>query len=421
MASQYKSPSLMLSSSALFFASASICLALGPVYWYTGSSLLTPLRTAKILLLVTLAALCFSDVVKRGRTVRVNRTVLYPFISVILIAFISSFRETAVGVVWNYMASFVVPLFVIGIFSWAACREFPVWSALRWAARLFAILAIPVSLAAYAGFPQWQNPFQQPEQWLYQTGFGGSRTGWGVGCGFMLPFLFLDLISAKRVLPRVFSLLLLIGVVLSLLVTSGRGGVVGSFIVFTVMILFSTRGDMFQRGTYLACFFALALPALFVFSEELRFTTILEGDFRGAGGARIDANQAALRSVDGSILATGMGPAGLDLTRMGFEFESVHNLWINLLLESGVFMVLGVATIFLGLVWELYQRKSALRSVHPALSAVLLSMLLLALHFSLIEPRSVFGQFFNALMFWAAMGSMVGVSGRNSKANGLAR
>lgn len=414
MGSSYKLTKLRVSSSTLFFSLASLCLALGPIYWYTASSLLVPIRTAKLVLLFILAGLFVFDVTKSGRVFRINREVLYPFFIVIVIAVVSSFREMAAGVVLDYLVSFFVPLLIISIFAWAARREFSVWSILKWAARLFAVLAIPVSMAAYADFPQWQNPFQHPAQWLYQTGFGGSRTGWGVGCSFMLPFLFSDLISAKRFLSRFFFLLLLVGVVSSLLVTSGRGGVLGSFIVLIVMVLFSSRGNVLKRGIYLALFLSLAVPALFVFSEELRFTSILQGDLRGAGGARIDANLAALSMIDGRVLFGGMGPGGLDLTTMGFEFESVHNLWINLLLESGVFMVFSVAAIFVGLGRMLYRKRAVLQSIAPTLPAVLLSMLLLALHFSLIEPRSVFGQFFNALMFWAAMGSMIGVRGANS-------
>jgi O-antigen ligase len=108
----------------------------------------------------------------------------------------------------------------------------------------------------------------------------------------------------------------------------------------------------------------------------------------------------------------GYGFDQLVLADFGLGYQDVHNLWLRLATEAGVFLPLafaGLISAFLVRVRSLFRvvtrdERIALYS----LAAVVFNGLLL----TLFEPNTLLGTFQNSASWWASVGALIGLASR---------
>lgn len=244
-----------------------------------------------------------------------------------------------------------------------------------------------VSMAAIVLMPNYPSPLNE-ELSLFQTGFGGSRTGWAPSIALYLPWLYsLNLLSAT------ITLLALAAIVGNQISVVGRAGLLASFIPFGLWGWLSRRWKIFiisVAGLSVAIFYAIFN------AETLRLSL---GGMSGTDGldefssGRWEQYEVAMRAImDNPFLGYGIGRLYYD-----GEYWTIHNIILRFAVEGGVINAMLIIAIILIPILRTFRRVRGRNTSASTLAAVL--TVISGVINAMFEPEGMFGTF-NQVCFW---------------------
>jgi hypothetical protein len=247
---------------------------------------------------------------------------------------------------------------------------------------------------------------------ISNSGFTGARTGWGVVVGPTAIFAAVLLMEgAKRWSARtIFAVVIVGAAVLSTMITGARGG---AFAIVAAVALGVMSG---QRSRYTNLIVVAGLIGMLVYLGA--FSIVPDLFFRNLEGSgsvveRLDVLSTGRISsyVQGiqhwiSSPFIGVGPTNALVWVNGGEELPVHNVWLRVLAESGLFV--GVPVFWMTGRWLKLMRD---RPVLPGLNdstgflppSNVRLVLVCGLVLALVEPAVLFGSFNSNLAIWTAI------------------
>lgn len=428
----------MVANIQAFLAAAYV--AISGTYWLPGISP-SIMSLAKISIFGILA---FLGAFAIGRADRTTRNLYFSLALCGTLAFITCALTESSTAGIESLRNFLEPLlWLIALqgMSSQACQQFI--SLLKLFLALASILILYVILAYFGVVPDVATPSELLSgnaayvggSTISNSGFTGSRTGWGVVVGpsaLLTAVLFMD--GSKRSWSRtLFAVLVVVAALFSTMVAGARGG------AFAIVAAIGTGIILSQRSRYTNMIVVALLVGVLVYFGA--FSIIPELFFRnldstGSLGERLDALSTGrissywqgLKHWASSPLI-GVGPTNaLTWVNQG-ELLPVHNLWLRVLAETGVLVGIPVFWIT-GRLLKLMRKESLspvvsdARVFNPPASVRL--VLVCGLVLALVEPAVLFGSFNSNLAIWTAIWMMLkraslidaGMSPRESRPGG---
>ena len=300
--------------------------------------------------------------------------------------------------------------------------------------RAFVIIA---ALAGIALFRTLLNTadWQAPCRWDYDyiIGFGIRHTIWSVGLAVFVPvgaFFFLPE-SGRR--PLVWKFIGIMGTAVligSQFISSGRGGILASLLALGGLMLLPS----FRRLAFAVILIGLLAGIPFLddscakhlkldrwtvtepISEAVNPDAWAKTPLDNLSTRRIQGYLLGLEKVaERPLLGHGLGQVRLD-TPWGTQTE-IHNLWLKWAVYTGIaapLLLLFMVGLILRTGWRLFRDQS--RSEVQRGTAALLSLILLSgLVISMLEIDIPIGVFQRTAIWWAAAGTLVGLSAKSSR------
>lgn len=377
--------------------------ALGPIYWLPNVS---P-AAMQILKFALFAAICirlgWKWVQSGGRLSRKPFFLLSVAIAAIILCSVT--HDSPIDDI-AALGNYALPLIVVGVvplLSMASRTEIEM--GLRGAPVLFACIAILVPLGLVFPALNWMNPFSLEihnfEGSQTFTGFGGSRTGWSLGASF-LGALALANVASSDGKGKKWNFLIVVIIGAATFIPGGRVGMAAfALMLISIVALGALRKSTVRTSLYwLGITFVTVLVAL-TFAEELRLASLFTGDLREGTTGRTEGWKFGL-DIFMSNPIFGIGEYEADLIGRAEGYGAVHNVLLNYLVKYGVVGTLPMLAFFLWLFVRIYSRRRDALVHYPTLVAALMFASTSAIVW--LEPYAVFGAFFNALVFWFAVG-----------------
>ena len=401
-------------------------LGTAPVYWLPG----LPIGSMQVIKLALIAGACgviWYEAVQRGhRLFPPGLAGLTGFYLVLLTSFTGVMRSVSIGeaisVLENLGQSFLF-LWTLYIFY---TRGGNVVRVFRRAAVMIVLLSIPPITNWFTGIPGWSHG----ESPLWSTGFTDKRSGWTQGLAFYLPVVVaIPFFGSKR--KTTTYLLTLTGMAILLIgqfVTGGRSGLLSSFVVLAlVSILLLPRTISFAL-------FAVLLGTGFYFADlaydHLRFDHLTSWSYESVNrfsSYRLEDYVAAYELFWSKPLGHGFGGSEQIVMQEFQQSTELHNVWIRLLADGGIFLLLSSISV------TTYLFVKALRGIRPRLLkrireglpvqdstkrkqlllVVCSSVLLAGVTISMVTPRTPIGVFQISAMWWGSAGVIVGITTLN--------
>ncbi|MGD0229333.1 MAG: O-antigen ligase family protein [Syntrophorhabdales bacterium] len=279
------------------------------------------------------------------------------------------------------------------------------------------------------GFPDWRGPQEFSAFPLWVSGFTGLRTGWSNGTALFVPILgAIAFEPNKRSLPtRAVSLLALVSIVGSQVVVGGKAGMLASLL--GLLLLLSFRGMRRYLPLYVAACAVVGICLAGYMYDQMRIDQAAQ--YRQSIG-KIDRFSAGrvLNDIKGIQM-------GLERPIAGYGFDggsagplavvgttgnqrgAIHNLWIRLFVESGIFPPV-IFTLIAIIIYR-HSKKVSIRYVYhsdPAQTgngAVTVGyygriIILTGLVIANLEPAFLFGAFQASSAWWAVAGACASMS-----------
>lgn len=261
-------------------------------------------------------------------------------------------------------------------------------------------------LAGVLSWPSWVNPFLGAPFTISNTGLGGLRTGWSVA--FALIFAFSILASEKSISDwpkhfRYFSLplilLLLIG---NQVVVGGRSGILASFVVLCIWFARTSIRNFLWLALVLVIL-AIYIDTAWLFTH-LRLDRLSENGSGDFSAGRLVSNKIALDIISETPF-TGVGVRSLDEPELQ-RTDLVHNLWLRLWIEYGLFVPLTFLFLNFGILVRAIKKIFSLdhRSTELPYAKSLASLLAAGFVVSMFEPRVLIGTFQTSAVWWFGTG-----------------
>jgi hypothetical protein len=384
-----------------------ILAVIGPVYWLPGVS---PdyIRYAKSAMLFILV---FSQIFSAKESTpslsglkMISLIGVFTFLSSIALLYDDDNSE-----IQQYILSSLYCLFyVIALFNIVSVRNIPqVRKALSYALWIYPIGSLLIILSGIGLIPDFDLPRELFSgvtlnvdtvglNTLSGSGFGGSRTGWGLATCVASTMLLANngWDSSSKTKLNYFVIIVTLSAIYQM-------GARGSFYAFLLCSLISylryTKGSPALKISTLSLF-----AAAYVISMSFRTGTRFDLDISGMSFS--DAMAAITSDRYGTWVfgvdrffespIVGVGIAG---SRLGGNLD-VHNAWIASAARSGLVGFIPAILILYQLVVLSFHR-SVETTKNYGLGIVVLSGILL----SMIEPGFPFGAFFNSTAFWLAV------------------
>ncbi len=319
---------------------------------------------------------------------------------VIITALVFSAPPAVASLSFDFLNYFVISLFIVLGYSLAKYyKQEAVLDCLFYAVVGFSVFGFFVFVDFLFG-GIFVNPIHETKLYLYQTGFHGGRTGWTGICNLFLALaligLLLNISGLKKILLSVSVSILL----LNLLLVDSRGGLVtGIFVILAY--LFALGRDSKTKFVLLSIVFAcFAIVFFYQFADRLlmsRTYLSLVAPEELRSGITSGRMEGYLVALDLYMQAPLVGLGDVDMRDFGQEVEKIHNVWLRVLVEQGLFGFLGLLFFSFGIFYTLFRN-----SQHPW--AVYIMLLVAGLLPTLFEPTGVFGNFFATALFWVAIG-----------------
>jgi hypothetical protein len=298
------------------------------------------------------------------------------------------------------------------------------------AALIIAAHCFFVVTSKVTGFPNWSGPMEWGSRPLSLNGFTGLRTGWSDGTGLFAPILAVAAFGNWKRAPsaKVVSLLGLLCIIGSQVAVAGKAGMLGS--ALGLLMMFSFRGMRKYLPFYVATASIAGICLAGYMYEQMRIEQVAQErqsmrkiDRLSAG--RIGNNMVAIEmGLQRPIQGYGFDidtPGRMRITGLGTRgtLGLVHNLWIRLFVQAGIFLpvVFGVISILL----YKHSKRAFIRYVYrsdphergngaEAVGYYCRIIIPIGLVISNFEPSFLFGAFQASAAWWAVGGAAVSAS-----------
>jgi O-antigen ligase len=207
---------------------------------------------------------------------------------------------------------------------------------------------------------------------------------------------------------RILFGVLVAAIVLSQLVVAGRAGMLASFIGIAWII----TGRGYRR--WVPVFAGAAVAAAFLANDFL-YKAMRLGDIAGHVSSVKDLNKFSAHRVESDIAAWKIfleSPIfGHGFHEITFGSSEIHNLWLRLAVEGGIFLPLGLAWIVWN-IWSAARRIELIRELNAGNqlpTRCYQAVILMGVVMSLFEPRILLGAFQLYALWWATAGIAIGM------------
>lgn len=227
--------------------------------------------------------------------------------------------------------------------------------------------------------------YEFSEVMLSSSGFSIARTSWGIGVALLTLYLLNFARSSK------FKKLLFVSAFLCVLSTGSRGGMIYFCLALCVFI---TMWEVSWRSKFLTFLVTLGLfLTIFIyFGKYLRLSGV-EDITTGRSSQYVYF----LELFKNNYLFGYYSSGGYSLTNYGFEYNQIHNAWLNFILNYGL---IGFSPLFLFLFISLRKVIINFEKINYNLYLVLLC----GLFSTLLEPDTIFSNGYHVLIFWFTLG-----------------
>lgn len=385
----------------------SILGAVGPVYWLPGVS---PANLAifKTVLITLIAVTCCMSQLRRIK--KIDLMILCMLLTIFCLGGVVN------GDIANLSLLFSVAIFIF-FYAASPIRDY---EAIRFVvARAVPIFSIFPLLITYDFLlsSAFLNPFYEYSVFLYSSGFQGGRTGWAFWSNIFLALtLTAHSMSRDRISSFIFLLIALL-IFSSIFLVGSRGGILTAFALLFAYITYILMYFKYNLVSFLILF-TISIPFLFILLniltsgdldfERLRLIQMASNnnneEFLFFDAARQDAISVINTLIEGGIF---LGQGQIDLRNFGFEYERIHNVWLRILVESGIFMV---ALILIFSIFRVHRLVGFSKRYSNSFFLIIIPVLI----GSLVEPTVVFGNFQASLFFWILISSAVALQENRS-------
>lgn len=361
-----------------------VIFGLGPIYWFPGVPQVA-ITAAKIAALTTfVVALLFNN------PFRTRERLAVPLVILLWAATISSLYH---GDAYVFNAVALAGIAVVAAVAALNDAQQALWKSLEKGVLIFTFFALVVIFDGLTG-GSMRNPFYEYPYPLYLSGFQGGRTGWGSACGFMMAVALIAALNAKTPRRHGFWLAVALVIAVNPILVGTRGGTLGTALLFLAYgaMIARSKGGLSARGLAALGGLLLLLAGLIIFNWESiqysRVWTSFSEDSLLEENSRITGYAMALDAFAKHPLA-GFGEFSLEGT---LGYNEIHNLWLRLMVERGVFAGLITSGVLIFLLTPLAKNRA---KGSPLL-------LIAGLVPTMFEPTAIFGNFFSTFAFWMA-------------------
>lgn len=368
-------------------------IATGPIYWFlmVPYSFFQPLKmVVAFVLAASVLLIGYKEVFDRPGTLQ--RSGAYLVFGIIVLS-IPAMAVNQQDLSLLYLARYLILLGMTVSFYWVLMdRQF-----VRRLPIVVACVMIPVTLLTVAdwllnlGMDGLSTEKYLHGRRLYQTGFGGGRTGWSHGLAIVGLFM-LWLFGGRTDRLRYLFLATFVCTVLSQIACQSRGG-----LVVTALGAFGLL--LYQRNFLAMILLAIIFAVFFIANpevnwlEHLRIEALFKTgeDFTTGRGEQYTL---AIALLDDPItMFMGLGPKGY---KPYFESKllevEIHNVWLRLLIEYGIFIVLFIIGYLIKSFYSMIKKNT---TVIP-----IVIILIVGLISTLFEPNAIFYSFQAHLLWW---------------------
>jgi hypothetical protein len=381
-------------------ASLLVFMSLGPVYWFGA----VPIELIQYFCLMFLFFFCgfstFSLVQHKKSIIKTNAFTYSEFVLLFIFMFISAVINSDINSFTNRMFDLIFIFILIKIILQDSyifhLIRVNIWKS-GW---MIVILSIIILSSFLLNIPNWNTPFGVDGRYppLSFVGFAGSRTGWSLGVLFLMPLFF---ISGYRFF-RCRKILLIISVILYIVavaIPAGRTGIIMSFLNSVLIFYIYFKGSLIKFFIGVITIFSIGL--FLIFNAELfRLSSLFSGSGDISSG-RMEGNYLAISLI---LESPFWGHGSIDLTEYGLAYGSIHNFWLKMGAEYGLFVILILASMFLKFFLFIYKIRGKMDTVDVGLFICILNGLV----FTLVEPGAILGQLKLQVVFWVSIALLLG-------------
>ena len=319
------------------------------------------------------------------------------------------FYSADIGSALSVIKDFSLCFIMLWTFYIASSFDLPYEKIFFIAALVVAIHCVLVDSSYFFGFPNWRGPSHFVAPQLSVSGFGALRTGWSNGVSLFVPFLCgAFFFKRTKTFVKVVALFSIVMIITSQIIVAGRAGLIASLISLVYLI--------YQKKNKLGlfAFFFIALFLLVEFSDY--FITLMRVEPVASHGVSTEF----LDDVSAGRLSSGLFAIKMASKKMlfGYGFGNfkihgmeVHNLWLRLFVEGGIFLPALFIVILLLIMRNARKLVSILLINFEVTSErdlsyyyVLNAVLIAGFFISLFEPRALLGSFQTSSIWWASAG-----------------
>jgi O-antigen ligase len=391
-------------------------MASAPVSWLPGVGV-GGLARAKLGIAAFGCALVWTYAVQRGRGIHTPARSLIA-LGVVILAAGFAFAQGHPDIVTHRVLDFVFGISMLWTFYLLLRLGGKPFRALGEAGIIIALLGLITISSLLFQMPNWESPTVFMAKPLWAGGFGSTRTSWSNGIALFLPCAFAFLAQRRDRARFVGLAAVSVGILGSQVVSGGRAGLLGA----TFGLLF-VSWKLLSRRSAIALWFAGAVGAFLLspyLAVQLRFTrlseqTVMSHALDRFSAGRLKSSAAAIRLAEARPL-TGYGFGQTDL-RYVTNARDIHNLWLRLLVDGGVFLPLAFL-FFTGIVarsafqcLSLHRRSSrsgmVVRKPTSAALVALPAVFGSGVLVTLFEPNYLLGTFQISAVWWAGAGVLL--------------
>lgn len=287
---------------------------------------------------------------------------------------------------------------------------------------IITLFAATTVVSILTGLPDWHVPSEMdPSASFTDAGFSSGRSAWSDSLALYLPSTLLLLTaktSQKFVRPRVFFILMAGIILVSQIASGGRAGMLVSLFTIVAFMLVRSVRQMMRVFIAVGVLGAVTLVPLEFWISHLRLDRLSSSELSLTNLNAFSANRMknyslAVESIrEQPFSGYGMGQV-LMATDLG-EVLEVHNLWLRLAVESGIFLPLFFLAMICAALCKLWQPTLRTpKNRDDRIVVFVLGLILLGgIAVSLFEPRAIIGTFQKTAVWWAAMGTLLGTYSR---------
>lgn len=394
-----------------------IYFSVSPVYWLPGLSA-SNFATLKLALVASAVLLVWFYFATRGKLSFPKGVAGLVGFMVILLVSGGGFLQAELSVTIlrfkDYLLAFIMMWTFFNLYkSGFDCNKILLWASLGLG--LFCMLVVT---SKYLGVPSWSGPREFIAPNLWTSGFGGSRTGWSAGLSLFSLVLLSNAIifwSRRKYLIGFVVTSFYLVVIANQYMVSGRGGLLAALIGSVFLLMHSAKTRLVLAAGVVMLVMVVVGNIEYV-AEQLRVESVINNSEVTSS----DLNDLSTGRLESIIIAFKYGMQspiyghGFDALKFGHTNTEIHNLWVRLFVEAGIFlplmfMLLVLTTIKAYFVISKESRKSRTKALTLDDYNIRLyaSIVISGLVISMLEPRYLLGTFQTCALWWVSVGVLL--------------